>query len=295
MPRFGRSERLVVAASLTLAIGTATGLLLLNRRNLGKPDGSGIAAATRAVDFHRELADVGFDGARAAGAFRPLVWPRPVRSETDVMELIQTVDLSPAAIAVGPHVDMVSIQSSLKVLAPVLNSIAAFSNAQTDLWILRQRNMSGDGYWRTYGIAQDKSVSPNTAIFFELTRDGIRFTGTSGGVSCYECHASGPRAIRPLRPDLVNTPSTATAFNERIATNGLVQLHVPAAELLPDLGEPLSASACLECHSLGGERAPLYHLQAESVRSLIAIGAMPKDHRLSAIEVGEIESWLRAK
>lgn len=245
-------------------------------------------------EYHDELAAVGLDEPSKPGGFRPLAWPGVARTEDDVKALAGSVDLSAAGVATGPYVNMVSIQSSIRAQRGVLNTIAAWSNDRTTLWVLRQRVMVPGGFWRTYGIAQDKTASPNTATFFEVRLDGVSFTGTSGGGSCYACHASGPRAIRPLRADLVTGQTVMSALNEVIAANGLVELHRPPVEPDVDLGPALTASACVECHSAGGERAPLHHVHDDSIRSLVAIGAMPKGDRMTAAQMAELEAWLMA-
>lgn len=248
-------------------------------------------ATVSASEFHRELADAGMEY-EATGGFRVLPWSGRARTDDDVRSLISSLDLGAASIASGPHVNLVSIQSSLRLQRPVLNTIAAWSNETTSLWVLRQRVMIQNGYWRTYGIAQDRTRSPNVATFFELRSGRPVFTGDSGGVSCFTCHASGPRALRPLRSDLVESTQTMDTLNAAVADNGFVALRVPASETMPDLGPALSAPSCVECHSQGGERAPLYRVHAASIRALIASGAMPREGALTSEGMKAIEAWL---
>lgn len=193
--------------------------------------------------------------------------------------------------ASAPHVSLVSAESSVRSEVPVMNSIRGWSNAQTDVWILRQKAMREAG-WRSYGIVQDKTVSPNVAFYFSIAQpDSLVFLGES----CFKCHASGPRYIRPIRQDLIEGEAVAETFNERIEGNGYVRTHFSATTRKRHAGPPLTASACIGCHSIGGVRGPLYHDHDESIEVLVAIGAMPRDSALSAAELSQIQAWLAAE
>jgi hypothetical protein len=218
-------------------------------------------------------------------------WDRPVHDEAGAAALVRSLALTPAALAAEPHTDLVSIQSSIKVQVPVLNSILAWANATTDLWILRQRYMVDGAPWLTYAIVQDKTVQPNRAFYLGIGAKGVAFAGND----CFHCHASGPRFIRPIRPDLLVGAETAAAFNERIAANGYVETHFGAGDPQMPTGPALAATACVSCHQVGGERAPLYRIQADSIRALVATGAMPRDGRLTRAQADEIDAWLSAK
>jgi hypothetical protein len=243
------------------------------------------------LEFHDDLQRVGFDEPRAAGAFQPLVWNRGVHSEAEVTELIRSLDLAPATLAAEPHTDLVSTQSSIKVQVPVLNSILAWSNATTDLWILRQRYMENGAPWLTYAIVQDKTVTPNRAFYAGIGPSRVAFAGND----CFHCHASGPRFIRPIRTDLIIGHDIAAAFNNRIASDGYVETHFSASDPAEPTGPALRATACVTCHQIGAERAPLYHLQDPSIRALVATGAMPRDGRLSAAQAAELQAWFERR
>lgn len=242
------------------------------------------------IEFHEELRQVGFDGPSPPGAFRALTWNDPARTEQGVTAAVRSLDLTPTALASGPRVDFVSMQSSIHAREPVLNTILGWSNDNVDLWILRQRHMVPGGYWRTYGIAQDKTARPNVAFFFEVTSAGLEFRGES----CYVCHASGPRLLRPLRPDLVDTESVEASFNRAIELNGVVATHFSTSEPATPRGPALAAPACVPCHHVDGDRAPLYRVHEESIRALVATAAMPRRGQLSPAEAAEIERWMGA-
>jgi mono/diheme cytochrome c family protein len=243
------------------------------------------------VEFHQELQQVGFDRPAASADAQPLVWNRPVHDEAAVADLVRSLDLSPGTLAAGPHVDFVSTQTSIHFREPVLDSILAWSNAATDVWILRQRYLAGRGSWLTFGLVQDKTVAPNVAFFLSIAPGSLMFHGSA----CFLCHASGPRFLRPMRPDLLVGASLAAAYNERITSNGYVRTHFPAADPEPATGPALAASACVSCHQVGGDRGPIYRIHGESIRALIATGAMPRDGHLSTAQVAEIDAWLSAK
>jgi len=240
-------------------------------------------------EFHRDLHDAGFDvPPSSAEPFRPLAWTRPVRSEADVADLIHTLDISPAALASGAHADLVSAQSFVHFGRPLVDSIAAFTSETTDAWILRQRVLGGDHQWHTFGIVHDKTADPQLAFYFESKAGQLDFLGHS----CFVCHASGPRVLRPIRSDLVVGRATVDAFNARIAENGYVAMHFGVKEPPLDWGEPLAARSCVPCHST--DRAPLYHIHDQSIRMLVATGEMPKSHGLTPQEGAEVQAWLDA-
>jgi cbb3-type cytochrome c oxidase subunit III len=244
------------------------------------------------LQFHQDLHEVGFDGPKASGSVQRLAWNRPVHDEAGVADLARSLDLRPATLAAEPHADMVSIQSSLHVSVPVLNSILGWSSASTDVWVLRQRYMARGAPWLTYAIVQDKTVTPNRAFYLGIGPARVVFAGND----CFGCHASGPRVLRPIRPDLLVGAEIAAAFNDRIAANGYVETHFAAADPAPPAGPgpALTASACVGCHKIGGERGPLYHRHDDSIRALVATGAMPREGHLSPAQAAEVEAWLAA-
>lgn len=271
---------------LAVVVGLIVGALIFWWRLPGPPVLSVTSISN--FEFHDDLQRVGFDRPQPPGAFRALTWDRPVRAESDVTDVVRALDLTAAALASGPHTDLVSAQSSIHVSLPVLNTIIAWSNANTDVWLLRQRYMVDGGFWRTYGIVQDKTVTPNIAFYFGLEHGQLAFRGSS----CFICHASGPRFIRPIRPDLISGEPVATAFNGLIAGNSYVETHFSVAEPPTPHGPALTATACVSCHRVGDDRAPLYHIHDESIRALVAIGAMPRHRQMLPAQWAELQAWL---
>jgi hypothetical protein len=223
----------------------------------------------------------------ASPGFRPLAWNGRVNSEDDVRDLLRHIDLSPESLDSGPFVDMASAQSALQFQGLVLNTILAWSNATTDVWFLSQR--LPDQKWRTYGIAQDKTVVPNMAFYFQLTPGPMRFRGQS----CFVCHASGPRALRPIG-NLLAGAGAALAFNHAIEDNGSVSMHFGADEPAQPLGPALNVRACTECHNdRSTDRARLYRVHQGSVAALFESGAMPADYGPPSLwQELELNAWL---
>lgn len=242
-------------------------------------------------DVRQAFAADGFGTAGSAGLFRPLSWSSEIRSEADALAAARSIDSSAAGLAAGPHVSAVQAQGTIRLRLPVLDDIAAYSNTLADIWILRQKKLTGELTWRTYAIVQVKTVSPNVAYFFDIEPGAHLFRGQT----CYTCHASGPRVIRPLRPDLIWGGDVAAGFNERIAANGFVEMHFPSNEAAWPRGPALPVEPCVECHTPGGERGPLYRVHSESIRTFVANGAMPRDGQIAAAQMAELEKWLAGK
>ncbi len=239
------------------------------------------------IAFHAELTAVGFDAPRQPGR-AILPWAETARAEGAIQRLMSHVNLTPAALALAPHADLVSLQSSIHAKQPMLNSIVLFSGTTADLWILRQRQMLYDGTdaWHTYGIVVDHSTESSTASYFEVFPTGLLFSGEK----CFECHASGPRALRPLRDDLILNRAVADDFNRRIEGYGAVATYFPDRDRASDHGSALTLGFCASCHGI--ERGLLYRRQAESIRSLVAVGAMPREGRLTSEQLAELDAWL---
>jgi hypothetical protein len=284
-----RSAATIVGITAGVGIGVFAGVLLAWMVRRGAPPVPPVYEFSH-VEFLRELREVGFGGPEIAGDSRALRWDARLVSEADVAALVRSVDTSPAGLAAGPHVDLMSAASLVHFRVPMADSIAYFSNPSIDLWVLRQRVSVEGRWWATYGIAQDKTVTPNLAFYFQILPEGLKFRGQS----CYVCHASGPRALRPMRPDLILGETTADAFNRSIAQNTDVAMHFAAAEPPADPGPPLTLGTCVSCHRRGGERSPLFGIHQESVAALVATGAMPREGSLTVGQAREIDAWIAA-
>jgi hypothetical protein len=186
-------------------------------------------------------------------------------------------------------VGLVSTQEDV-IREPMLNHIAAFSNAVARVYLLVQRTASGDG-WGYFSIVQDLTVDPVLDYFAELKPDGPKFEGTS----CYKCHSSGPLAIHPAREDLVLDARLAAAIGEHIADQPRSEFYFPEDSPKPPTGEKLSLKFCARCHSDDGDRGPLFQVQSHPIRIMVDFGYMPPNRRLKPEEIAELKAWLEHK
>jgi len=186
-------------------------------------------------------------------------------------------------------VGLISTQEAV-VREPMLNHISAFSNSAVRVYLLVQRTLSSPD-WGYFAILQDLTVHPVRDHYAKLGKRGTKFVGRS----CYACHASGPLAIHPVRPDLVSDPVLAAAISHQIAEQPRSQFVFPAKAPKPPTGEPLTLSFCAHCHSEDGRRDRLYQVHAHPIRVLVDFGYMPPDRHLNPEEIAQLKAWLEHK
>jgi hypothetical protein len=186
-------------------------------------------------------------------------------------------------------VGLVSTQEDV-IRQPMLNHIAAFSNAVVRAYLLVQKTASDDR-WSYYSIVQDLTVDPVLDYFAEIKKDGPKFEGTS----CYKCHSSGPLAIHPAREDLVLDARLAAAIGEHIADQPRSEFHFPVDSPKPPTGEKLALEFCARCHDDDGDRGPLFQLQSHPIRVMVDFGYMPTNRRLKPEEIAQLKAWLEHK
>jgi hypothetical protein len=187
------------------------------------------------------------------------------------------------------EVGLISTQEDV-IRQPMLNHIAAFSNAAVRAYLLVQRTASGKG-WGYFSIVQDLTVKPPIDYFAELKKTGPKFEGTS----CYKCHSSGPLAIHPAREDLVLDARLAAAIGQHIAEQPRSEFFFPKDSPKPPTGEPMILKFCARCHSEDGDRARLYQVQSHPIRVMVDFGYMPPNRRLKPEEIAQLKAWLERK
>lgn len=186
-------------------------------------------------------------------------------------------------------VGLISTQEDV-IRQPMLNHIAAFSNAVARVYLLVQKTAS-DQHWSYFSIVQDLTVTPALDYYAELRKEGPKFEGTS----CYKCHSSGPLAIHPAREDLVLDAPLAAAIGRHIADQPRSQFVFPQDSPKPPTGEKLTLKFCAKCHDDDGDRDALYQVHAHPIRVLVDFGYMPPNRRLKPEEIAELKAWLEKK
>src|SRR4051812_3701940 len=151
-------------------------------------------------------------------------------------------------------------------------------------------------------IIVDKTTSPLTAKFYQLAPGEMQFDETqqiSYRVSCFLCHANGPRAIRPnfnssLEISFKNKIKIAL-WNLKIKTYGKVtadesvgiKSKIPFKSHNEFDNQPLEVKTCLKCHNDGAwpARGKLTRQQFMPITFLVSNGEMPPPgFRLSSVE-----------
>ncbi len=186
---------------------------------------------------------------------------------------------------------LISTQEDV-VRRPMLNHIAAFSNAVVRVYLLVQKTSTDKG-WSYFSIVQDLTVNPAVDYYAEVRQTGPKLEGTS----CYKCHSSGPLAIHPAREDLVLDAPLAAAIGRHIASQPRSIFHFPADSPAPERGEVLALKFCSRCHSSDpdADRDALYQVQSHPIRILVDFGYMPPDRRLKPEEIVALKAWLDRK
>jgi hypothetical protein len=200
---------------------------------------------------------------------------------TDVKRLFDAGKAVPTS-----EVGLISTQEDV-IRRPMLNHIAAFSNAVVRAYLLVQRTTTDKG-WSYYSIVQDLTVNPVVDYFAEIGKTGPKFEGTS----CYKCHSSGPLAIHPAREDLVLDAALAAAISGHIADQPRSEFYFPADSPKPPTGAKLTLKFCARCHSDDEDRAPLYQVQSHPIRVMVDFGYMPPNRHLKPEEIAKLKAWL---
>jgi hypothetical protein len=270
------------------AVTTATGLLLQPDLDL-----SGFSAE----EFNTLSSSIGLDRIHKKWTVPVVTLPSISHSNLHGLShqevkdyMFQVRDLFNAGNA-NPVSDVGLISTQEDVIRrPMLNHIAAFSNATVRAFLLVQKTSTDKG-WGYFSIVQDLTIDPPLDYFAEIRDKEIKFEGAN----CYKCHSSGPLAIHPARADLVYDAPLAAAISRHIAKQPISQFYFPPNEKKLDYGKPLALEFCTKCHDTDGTRLPLFKVHAHPIRILVDYGYMPPKHPLTTNEVAELKAWLESK
>jgi cytochrome c5 len=194
----------------------------------------------------------------------------------------------------------------------VFNRIRLESNSQQDVWRMAQSHHGINhppGQWDELKIIVDKSQRPYKATYQQWYQGKqVEFR-----VSCFMCHANGPRAIRPVNESqdaslTLRDRALIALWNVRIKTYGQVMAQnenndehkgVPLAFSSPFDREVLKVKTCLQCHqdspsSMPWKRWPLMRQHAVAISFMLEQGLMPPfPYTISAQEKAEIERFVQ--
>lgn len=158
-----------------------------------------------------------------------------------------------------------SLESKSPQNGPVFNSVSFKSGWDKDIWLMQQshhglKHPKKD--WDKIAIVVDKTKSVKEARFFQLEPGSEEISMQLKPVplkaSCYMCHPSGPRVIRPNYASSSIQPALwqrlkILAWNIRIKSYGPMQLA--AEDKLgkfrlkhPAVNQDLKLQGCVGCH-----------------------------------------------
>jgi hypothetical protein len=225
-----------------------------------------------------------------------------------------------SALIVSAHFDespvlIQSLESKTIEGHPVFNRIQLQSTSSQDTWVMQQSHSgleTSSESWDRLAIIVDKTQSPKTAKFMQLEPGSMSIENAREipyKVSCYLCHANGPRA---LRPDFNSSIAKITLWdrsriwmwNLKIKTYG--RIDTPDLKVAREgkpfrypqawLNEKLQVKTCERCHKEEGlfARGTLTRQNFMAIRFLVESGQMPPaGFTLSDGEREEIVDFLK--
>lgn len=194
-----------------------------------------------------------------------------------------------------------SLESKTKEGDPVFNKISWFSFADKDVWMMNQNHhgMAATGSeLDRLAIVVDKTTSPKNVRFMQLKPGALVWSEdlinqrVPYKVSCFMCHANGPRAIRPDYGGLVQNTFVekmkVMLLNLKIKTQGQIveneqhaiedkDLAVPFRHRSKIENDPLLVESCTHCHNENGlfARGFLKRQNFLAINFMVNSGFMP--------------------
>lgn len=193
-----------------------------------------------------------------------------------------------------------SAESKTPVNSPVYNKIQWYSLKEKDIWMMNQSHYGIDApkkEWERLAIVVDKTTSPKTARFYQLSPGGLErlenLQSRPYKVSCYMCHSNGPRAIRPNWASATHSITLwdqlkVYYWNLRIKLYGRVVPHpihkredqhlkVPFRWRSNYENEILNVESCTRCHKESGlfARGTLKRQHLPTIKFMLHSGHMP--------------------
>ncbi|MFZ4714478.1 MAG: c-type cytochrome [Bacteriovoracaceae bacterium] len=183
-------------------------------------------------------------------------------------------------------------------------------------------NQSFDGIhgknWERLAIVVDKKKRPLTARFYQIKAGELKWSENlidervPYRVSCYTCHANGPRAIRPV-PESKKAnlgffeKAKLLLWNTRIKSYGRIHydpthdqedlsLNPPFRDRSFKANDPLPVKTCLQCHQEDGliARGALTRQHSDTIKYLVENKQMPPlGFSLTEAEKNQLVDYLK--
>jgi hypothetical protein len=189
-----------------------------------------------------------------------------------------------------------SEESKTKEGAPVFNRIRYFSFPEKDVWMMAQSHFGISATpekWDRLAIVVDKTHKPYRARFFQFEPGPLEWKENlprkDFRVSCFLCHANGPRQIRPEAGTLpVMEKLKVEMWNLQMKNYGRVvpdpiheeedkKLRVPFRYSTPLENDLLTVPSCIKCHRETGlfARGALRRQNSLTIEFMLSQGHMP--------------------
>ena len=199
----------------------------------------------------------------------------------------------------------------------VFNKIRWIPGWKQDVWMMNQSQkglQAPHQQWDRLAIIVDKSTTPSTALYLQLPpgelewTENLRDQAIKNRVSCFMCHANGPRIIRADETSLplsLKDRIQIQIWNRWIKNYGRVvedprhsqqdpTLETPFRFRTPLENDTLQAKTCIKCHNENNERERgfLTRQNAVMISFLVEQGFMPPSEKLSESEKKQIQKFL---
>lgn len=194
-----------------------------------------------------------------------------------------------------------SLESKTKEGKPVFSKISWFSSDDKDVWMMNQSHHGINATGRELdrlAIIVDKTTIPKNVRFLQIKPGPLVWSEdliqqrVPYKVSCFMCHANGPRAIRADYNGLVKNTFTEKMkillINLKIKTQGQIvensahidedkTLHIPFRHRSKIENDPLLIKACTKCHNESGflARGFLKRQNFLAIQFMVNNGFMP--------------------
>ena len=189
----------------------------------------------------------------------------------------------------GKPLSIESKESKTEMGGSVFNKITFIQQPSRDIWTMKQSHLGHDlkeDEWDELMIVVDKTQNPYRAQYYQFYQGNeVEYR-----VSCFICHANGPRAIRPNYESEEAKLSFADHakvifWNLRIKSYGKIMIEqqvqkeraVPLAFNTSMDNSQLNLKSCNQCHGGDGlfSRNSLKRQHAVAIEHLVESGAMP--------------------
>lgn len=213
-----------------------------------------------------------------------------------------------------------SLESMTVKNGPVFNKIYFQSFSDKDIWMMNQSHhglQASNHKWDRLAIIVDKSKSPKEATFLQLPpgelkwNDNLMTQKINYKVSCFMCHANGPRAIRPNYKDFdmpIVSKARVLLWNLKIKSYGLVNENPEQVNEDQNLATPfkhrssadnieLNVKSCTQCHNGDNSwpaRNKLTRQNNIAIKFMLENKIMPPPgFSITASDLKEIDKFIR--